>query len=921
MVDAFAVPGYARVYVLGCFASRVTFYSQQVRALNLVDALCKSAIVRSGQEVAVVGAGAAGLTAAAALAKRGARVRLFEKRASPATEAGRIPIQRSSRQRVLHPHLYDWPWGETPTAPQAGLPLLDWNVGDPRKVMAGLEAALLKVRDETGDRAGPRIAFHDEAGSPRIARATRSSVTLELGARTNDFAAVILAVGFGVEEIAETGWHSYWADDSLDSFEAAKGKWLISGFGDGALTDLLRLCTVNFDHNAVIDKFLGVVPERTRDDLRGLENDDATVDRTQDLEAAARVFEKRLSLELRGVEVYLNCTKSQLFGSTTSVLNRLMVASLLLKAKGSVRFLANPGKIVTPATKDPDGRCRVLAAASGEPIPEGPFDGVVVRHGPRKALELDFPEIWKACEKLTANWRATPPAADWTRKPCWQGDEYGRAPPLVRDFDGSASCVIITSESRDGSIAADTSNAILRATELDKLRFRGKVFDAAPVELLAEQALSSPASYEHAVRTICGAQLAVFDLGDDEPGVALLLGIRAVARRGVTLVVRRGALDSQSWDALPFNLREISIVHRAEGDKTFIARLRKALVEGSKLLGALPESYLDLPAFDSIRRLGFDPSMYRAIAPEKQALVLSWFDKQYLAQGGMVLTRSLETTLGDDCNVLNLMTATSPQLTSQKLYAELRRSDLCVVDWTGFRQNVFFELGVRLAANRLGALSFVCDEPQLLKPQVRKRIPVEGKQHQALRTLFAPTGFGLSSDEKVRSRIDEHRQEIRLFKTGRQLVARAGASLPDGYTYALVRDSLDHADEPWSIGVVQRLTNAARELLGPDIKTYPDSPMLFDDVGKEDAWRTAMEHLIGAWYYLERRHGVVRSLEAGKIAADDPALADLLRLSREIRETMDALGWREAPEYAEVAAAIKGLLARTRSRERRMGSS
>lgn len=58
------VPGERAVYVLGSFERRLTLYSQQVRALNLVYALTSAGHLRAGQHVAVIGGGAAGLTGA-----------------------------------------------------------------------------------------------------------------------------------------------------------------------------------------------------------------------------------------------------------------------------------------------------------------------------------------------------------------------------------------------------------------------------------------------------------------------------------------------------------------------------------------------------------------------------------------------------------------------------------------------------------------------------------------------------------------------------------------------------------------------------------------------------------------------------------------------------------------------------------------
>ena len=43
----------------------------------------------------------------------------------------------------------------------------------------------------------------------------------------------------------------------------------------------------------------------------------------------------------------------------------------------------------------------------------------------------------------------------------------------------------------------------------------------------------------------------------------------------------------------------------------------------------------------------------------------------------------------------------SPRVVSAQLFEAIRLTDFCLVDLTGTRPNVLFELGVRLAANRL----------------------------------------------------------------------------------------------------------------------------------------------------------------------------------------------------------------------------
>jgi hypothetical protein len=92
-----------RVYILGTFETGLTIYSQQVRALNLVWSLVEAAPENELRNIAIVGGGFAGLTAAAGLLHKGAEhISLFEKRATL------CPLQSGSDTRWVHPHIYSW---------------------------------------------------------------------------------------------------------------------------------------------------------------------------------------------------------------------------------------------------------------------------------------------------------------------------------------------------------------------------------------------------------------------------------------------------------------------------------------------------------------------------------------------------------------------------------------------------------------------------------------------------------------------------------------------------------------------------------------------------------------------------------------------------------------------------------------------
>jgi cation diffusion facilitator CzcD-associated flavoprotein CzcO len=126
--------------LLGCFAKRVTFYSQQVRALNLAYGLLETGTIEQKSRVAIVGAGASGMTIAVALAKRGISVTVFEQLQEP------LELLANSRPRFIHPNIYEWPdWDAEVEA--AGLPVLDWRASVAETLAARLRSRWKELRD------------------------------------------------------------------------------------------------------------------------------------------------------------------------------------------------------------------------------------------------------------------------------------------------------------------------------------------------------------------------------------------------------------------------------------------------------------------------------------------------------------------------------------------------------------------------------------------------------------------------------------------------------------------------------------------------------------------------------------------------------------------------------------------------------
>ena len=201
IIKASHVPGTHSVFFLGCFEKRVTLYSQQVRALNLVAAILDQRKVRPAGRVAIVGGGAAGITTAVAFAK-----------AAPELEAIDVyevhnevlHLQQSSK-RFLHPHIYDWPDAGSDN-PVAGLPILNWTAGPANEV----QRHLLQQFDEAKD--ASLIELHASSRVERLVAYEQSLVRVDVQGRpggSRDYDAVILAGGFGLERSTRSDTPSY----------------------------------------------------------------------------------------------------------------------------------------------------------------------------------------------------------------------------------------------------------------------------------------------------------------------------------------------------------------------------------------------------------------------------------------------------------------------------------------------------------------------------------------------------------------------------------------------------------------------------------------------------------------------------------------------------------------------------------------
>ncbi|NIK65450.1 ABC-three component system protein [Xanthomonas cannabis] len=337
IVEAALVTGTKRIFVLGCFEQRVTVYSQQVRALNLVDALLSQNMVRrNGGKVAIVGGGVAGMTAAVAFAKAApelARLDLFERRSST------LDFQRNSR-RFLHPHFYDWP---APGSDQsdAGLPIMNWQAGPAGDVAKKLAAEF----DSATGTSMLTVFCDDEVTELKSSDRGPVRVVTKAGTAANRiYDLVVLAIGFGVERFTGPETRSYWTPTELSGpiLENIETPLIfISGNGDGGLVDFLIAAFDSHEHSEIcqllIDQDLGPALA----ELEAIEREAWAPDADIDLLAHYRARVRHLvpsdvwaaiSERLRpNVQIYLHTKEQRLLRRATALHNRF-TAFLVLEA-------------------------------------------------------------------------------------------------------------------------------------------------------------------------------------------------------------------------------------------------------------------------------------------------------------------------------------------------------------------------------------------------------------------------------------------------------------------------------------------------------------------------------------------------------------------------------------------------------------
>lgn len=402
-VPDFGTPEGAGLYVLGCLQRPLTFHSQQQRAFNLIWALSQKKLVGPQSRIAIVGGGLAGVTAATAALLCELHVTLLERNQQL------LDLQTGNKTRFVHPNLYDWP-RDTSENTQTSLPDLNWEADDAAEVIRNIRQQWVQIKQEFQMRPEcllrviPRCNIKKLQPEGNKIRVSTDLNSFEV-AHDETYDCVILAVGFGLEKgLPPIPMRSYWLNDEVRpelTGEKNPCTVLVTGCGDGAITDVLALRVYDFDQSH-LHKWLRF-PD-LKDSLLSIDQKAQAI--REDTEQRRFIYEQYLALKLpsenrpiperrKDTKVILNGTGDQPYELGASILNRfaLFVLKEILKDKG---LHYRRGKLSEGCiTRQPDGTYEVSA-----PDWKLNVDKVIVRQGAESALGKHFPEILRSCQSL-----------------------------------------------------------------------------------------------------------------------------------------------------------------------------------------------------------------------------------------------------------------------------------------------------------------------------------------------------------------------------------------------------------------------------------------------------------------------------------------------------------------------------------------
>jgi hypothetical protein len=379
-----------RIYLLFPADVRLTLLSQQVRALQLVEALREQDWMANISTVAVVGGGVSGMAASAALKVAGLRedltVTLLEKFSNP------MPLQTGCHDKLLAPYLIDWPRSGS-DADGANLPILDWKRGAAATVALDINRQFERFKVDV--RRGAEVKCIRNVGNA-------VEIDVEGDNSAMRFDLVIVAVGFGLEDHppgVKKRTNSYWRVNPAQQpplGPMARRRILISGLGDGGLIDFVLFACSGLTHE-VLCQMLCESPDAQSlfAEIDALEEriwaepapviDIAAAYLAFNIDALARSVV--LPWLVRDTDFTLITRAKQLFEKGSAPINRLAAALVIRAIEIDAR--GNTLRTYTEATLGPDAGDQTTFSQGSIDV-RLTYDEVVIRHGDTSASAWDF---------------------------------------------------------------------------------------------------------------------------------------------------------------------------------------------------------------------------------------------------------------------------------------------------------------------------------------------------------------------------------------------------------------------------------------------------------------------------------------------------------------------------------------------------
>jgi hypothetical protein len=438
------------------------------------------------------------------------------------------------------------------------------------------------------------------------------------------------------------------------------------------------------------------------------------------------------------------------------------------------------------------------------------------------------------------------------------------SPPWLETPPSGVWVLVVLAERGRAQLADWVDGALVKHSKvLEEALGAGPIPKARRVRIT--DALASPGHWLRFVQALCAAPVAIFDATGFESAVMLALGVRSVVRRGVTLTSTAETLTPAHLSQMPFNIQETKLIyHGSEVDPNDVKHplnmIAAAIKKGWQELSSQP-SYLDLPAYDAVR------CPYPSAVAVERLLMLCSFDKSH-TPNWLYVVNTLAAHFPDR-PAARMLDIDSPRLVGQALYEGIRWARTCVVDWTGWRANVFFEMGVRLACADVGPVGLIEQSEAAAAAE-----PGAPTQRLLLMTLFGPSPYRKDEDDNsiddallIHKKIVEQRPP-----------AISVSQLPHDATYRACLDRFEWKSEHITIEPHELLRTSIEAPFGKDRQARGLSPILFSANAEysKDLGRSVKERWIAAWYYLANRYPEARWSE-------DPGLrATLLNLANEV---------------------------------------